>query len=954
MIKSLYFPEKIEKKIYNFWEKNSYFTPKNNIKKKNFCIVMPPPNITGSLHMGHAFQHTIMDIIIRYNRMQGKNTLWQVGIDHAGIATQIVVEDKLLRKTGKNRYFYGKKKFIKKIWDWYKKYKNIIFNQMRRLGNSVFWENKRFTLDYNYSKSVKNVFIFLYKNNLIYKRKKISNWDIKLQTVISDIEVKHKKIKGKMWYIKYLIFKNVKKKNINSDKYIVVGTTRPETLLGDVAIIINPNDFRYKKFIGYYAIVPLVNRIIPIISDKYADIEKGTGCVKITPGHDFNDYKIGIKYNLPIINFMNKDGTIRKKSKIYNNNGFLTNYYNNFIPKIFHNLDRLIVRKKIINIFKKKKILKKINTDTLTVPYGERSGVLIEPILTNQWYLSVDKLSKIAKNAIKKNKIIFIQKKYKKNFFYWVKNINDWCISRQLWWGHKIPVWYDNFNNIYVGKNKKNIRKKYFISKKIKLYQDSNVLDTWFSSSLWTFASLGWPKITNLFKNFHITDVIVSGFDIIFFWIIRMIMITMYIIKNSKKKSTVPFKNIYITGLIRDSKGKKMSKSKGNVIDPLDLIDGISFKKLIKKRSLNIIDKNEIKKIYKNTKKYFPNGINAIGTDSLRFIFCKLSTNNNFINFDFQKLKSCRNFCIKLWNASRFVLINLNNLNIFFKKKKYFISIIDKWIFIKFNKIIKKYRNYLNNYRFDYAVNILYNFFKNNFCDWYLELCKPIIYSNEKYKIGTIYTMLYILELILRLAHPILPFLTEYIWKKLKKFLCISGNTIMLQKFPKYKKNILKKKKILKSINLLKKIIISLRKIRLHTGIKNNIYLSFFLKTKFKEINYILLKYGFFLKKLYFIKRIIVLRSNDLIPISITFSFSGLKLFFPLLLLVKKNKEIKRIKNICNKLLLKINIIKKTISNILFIKNASKKIINKYFKNYFLFKKQLREIIKQYKIILKL
>lgn len=835
-MKKRYVPKEIEKPLYKFWEKEGFFTPKNK-SVVNFSMILPPPNITGKLHMGHAFQQTIMDTIIRYQRMLGKNTLWKVGTDHAGIATQIIIEGKIKKETGKTLKNYNKKEFFKKIWDWKDKSIQNINNQIRRLGSSVDWTCERFSLDDGFSEAVKKVFITLYENKIIYRRKKLVNWDSKLCTAISDIEVVNRNENGKIWYIRYPFFNDTLNK-----KYLIVATTRPETILGDTAIAINPNDRRYKSLIGKYVIVPIVNRIIPIIFDKYIDINKETGCMKVTPAHDFNDYKIGLRHKLPMINFLTLNGKIRKNLQIYDTNGNISKFYNSNIPNELQKIDRFIARNKIINILIKKKLLENIKNYNYNVPYNERSNTIIEPLLTTQWFIKTKLISKNAIKAVEEGKIQFFPKKYEKLYFSWMKNIEDWCISRQLWWGHRIPAWYDINKNVYVGNNEIEIRLKYNLPSEIQLKQDKDVLDTWFSSSLWTFVSLGWPKNTNELKFFHPTDLLVTGFDIIFFWVARMIMLTMYFIKDKNNNSQIPFKHVFITGLIRDEKGKKMSKSKGNVIDPLDIIDGISLDQLLKKRTKNMIHLNSEKIIEKNTKIQFPQGIQSYGTDALRFTLLALASNTYNINWNINRLYGYRNFCNKLWNASRFIFFNIESKDYGQKGGKIVMSLFDSWIISELNKTIKLWKNSIENYRFDIATNILYSFIWGEFCNWYLEISK----ANFKIKNiilsrSTRYFLIEILEIILRLAHPTIPFITEEIWKKIKIFKNIHDKTIMLQKFPQYDKNQINFNS-LKNMIFFKKFVSSIRNIRKNMNILQKVPLFIFFnsitKSKLKILIY--------------------------------------------------------------------------------------------------------------------
>ncbi|WDI78697.1 valine--tRNA ligase [Candidatus Purcelliella pentastirinorum] len=856
-MKKKYDPNYIEKKIYSLWEKNNYFKFNKKNSKKKYCITLPPPNITGTLHMGHAFQHTLMDILIRYNRMKGKNTLWQIGIDHAGIATQILITKKII-KEGYDIKNYDKNAFIKKILKWKKKYGKIIKNQMKRLGYFIDWNRERFTMDKKFSYTVRKVFINLYKNNLIYKTKSIVNWDTELNTVISDLEIKHKNKKVSMWYIKYKLLNNIKTKD--GKKYLLIGTTRPETIFGDTAIMINPEDKRYNNLIGYFVKVPLINRIIPIISDIKTDIKKGSGCVKITPAHDFNDYKIAIKYNLPMINIFTYDGKMLPCANVFDSKGNTSIFYSNKIPKSFHNLDRYVARKKIIKKLKIKKLLKKEYKYNTYIPYNERSGAIIEPMLTNQWYIKTKKLTKLAINAVKNGNINFIHKQYKNIYFSWMKKIKDWCISRQIWWGHRIPVWYDKKNNIYVGQNEKKIRLKYKIPKKEKLKQDDDVLDTWFSASMWTFSSLGWPKSKKIFKQYHPTDVIVSGFDIIFFWIARMIMITMYIVKDKKNKPQIPFKNIYITGLICDENGEKMSKSKGNIVDPIDIINGISLNDIIEKRTKNMIKNKSLVKIINNTKKKFPYGIKETGADPLRFTITSLSSTSRLIKWDMNRLEGYKKFCNKLWNASKFVINKSKNIK--FSSHKNDISIIDKWIISELNIVINEFEKSINNYRFDIIANKLYSFIWNQYCDWYIEFVKPLInICNENNFISTINTSLYVLKIILKLAHPIIPFITEYIWQKLMRYnLNNKFNSITMEKFPKYNNKFVNKKLSI-DIIWLKNTIIQIRNFRAKKKIRFNKKI----KIIFKKDDFIekrIKNLGFFIKKMVNIKEILIITKD--------------------------------------------------------------------------------------------
>ncbi|MGL4959300.1 MAG: valine--tRNA ligase, partial [Plesiomonas sp.] len=780
-----YNPNAIEQALYQAWEENGYFKPHGDTSKDSYCIMIPPPNVTGSLHMGHAFQQTMMDALTRYQRMQGKNTLWQVGTDHAGIATQMVVERKIAAEENKTRQDYGREAFIDKIWEWKAESGGTICKQMRRLGASVDWERERFTMDDGLSNAVKEVFVRLYEDDLIYRGKRLVNWDPKLHTAISDLEVENKESKGSMWHFRYPLADGVK--TADGKDYIVVATTRPETMLGDTGVAVNPEDPRYKDLIGKEIILPIVGRRIPILGDEHADMEKGTGCVKITPAHDFNDYEVGKRHNLPMINILTFNADIRDEAEVFNTNGEPSTAYSTELPVKYQGMERFAARKAVVAEFDALGLLEEIKPHDLTIPYGDRGGVVIEPMLTDQWYVRVAPLAKTAVEAVENGDIQFVPKQYENMYFSWMRDIQDWCISRQLWWGHRIPAWYDNNGNVYVGRTEEEVRGKYNLDNVIVLRQDDDVLDTWFSSALWTFSTLGWPENTDALKTFHPTDVLMTGFDIIFFWVARMIMMTMHFIKDEDGKPQVPFKTVYVTGLIRDEQGQKMSKSKGNVIDPLDMIDGISLENLLEKRTGNMMQPQLAEKIGKSTQKQFPEGIEAHGTDALRFTLAALASTGRDINWDMKRLEGYRNFCNKLWNASRFVLMNTEDQDCGQHGGEMVLSLADRWILGEFNNTVKAFREALDNYRFDIAAGILYEFTWNQFCDWYLELTKPVMNSGSEAELrGTRHTLIHVLEGLLRLAHPIIPFITEEIWQRVKVLANVDAATIMLQPFPEY------------------------------------------------------------------------------------------------------------------------------------------------------------------------
>ncbi|MCR3754693.1 MAG: valine--tRNA ligase [Candidatus Westeberhardia cardiocondylae] len=950
-LNKIYNPKDFEKKLYQYWEKHGYFK-ENNSNKNNYCIIMPPPNITGNLHIGHALQQTIMDILIRFQRMQGKNTLWQPGMDHAGIATQILIEKKILKEKKHNlNHTYTKKEFLKKTWQWKKTSHSIISNQIKRLGSSVNWDKERFTMDKKSSQAVKKAFLTLYKHNLIYQGTKIVHWDTKLQTAISDLETEHKNTQGTLWYLQYPIYP------INTNNaldYVVVATTRPETIFGDTGIAINPKDTRYKKLTGKFVKLPLIDRIIPIIKDSSINMNQGTGCVKITPAHDFNDYKIGIKNNLPIVNIFTKNGKIRKKPEIFQKDTNTQNYQqiSYKIPKIFHNLDRFAARKLVIKQLKTLGLIKKSQKNNTTVPYSSKTNTIVEPMITKQWYIRISKLANTAIKVVQENKIQFIPEKYRKIYFHWMHNIQDWCISRQLWWGHKLPIWYDNQNKIYAGYNERYIRKKYNLSQTTTLHQENDVLDTWFSSGLWTFSSLGWPQNTKTFKKFHPTDIIVSGFDIIFFWIARMIMLTTYLLKNKHNKETIPFKQVYITGIIKDANGEKMSKSKGNIIDPVDIIDGISLKELIKKHNKNINTQHN-QDIKKSIQTNFPNGIQAYGADTLRLTLTSLTSKHHNIRWDMKKLTGYKNFCNKLWNASKFVLINTHNqdykaLNETNKK----FSKTDLWIITKLNKTIKKIHNALNHYRFDLATEILYEFTWHQFCDWYIEFAKFTIKYEKPQKIsGTKHTLITTLEKLLRLLHPIIPFITEKIWQKTKTILNIPKKTIMLQPFPIYNKN-QEHKSEYEDIEWIKKNISAIRTVRSEMHIKNTVPLELFIQNTTYKIKKRITENLNYIKKLAKLKNIILLKPQEKGPkSSIIKLIENTELFIPIKNILNKNIETQKINKQIRNIQQKIDNISNKLNQTHFSKKAPKKIIEQEKTKLTLYQKQIKKFLKQKKIL---
>jgi valyl-tRNA synthetase len=919
-------PQNIERDIYQKWEKSGQFKPSG--EGKPYSIMIPPPNVTGSLHMGHAFQQTIMDALTRYKRMSGNNTLWQVGTDHAGIATQMVVERKLAAENGPTRKELGREAFIDKIWEWKAESGNTITNQMRRLGASVDWDRERFTMDKGLSNAVNEVFVRLHSEDLIYRGKRLVNWDPKLHTAISDLEVENKDKKGHMWHFRYPLADGAK--TTEGKDYLVVATTRPETMLGDTGVAVNPEDPRYKNLIGKFIDLPLVNRRIPIVGDEHADIEKGTGCVKITPAHDFNDYEVGKRHKMPMINILTFSGEIRQQAEIFDTNGEASDAVNSALPKEFQNLDRFAARKAIVAKFDEIGLLDEIKDHDLTVPFGDRSDVVIEPMLTDQWYVRAAPLAKVAADAVTNGEIEFVPKQYENMYFSWMNDIQDWCISRQLWWGHRIPAWYDEKGNVYVGRSEEEARAENGLADNIILRQDDDVLDTWFSSALWSFSTLGWPEKTEDLKTFHPTDVLVTGFDIIFFWVARMIMMTMHFVKDENDKPQVPFKTVYVTGLIRDDDGNKMSKSKGNVIDPLDMIDGISLEDLLEKRTGNMMQPKMAEKIKKQTAKQFPNGIESHGTDALRFTLAALASTGRDINWDMKRLEGYRNFCNKLWNASNFVLMNTQEYDCGFNSDSSMtFSLADKWIMGQYQSTIKTYRDAMDTYRFDIAAHTLYKFTWDQFCGWYIELTKPILMQgSEEQQRGTRHTLVTVLESLLRLMHPIMPFITETIWQDVSPLANCHSATIMDQAYPEF--NAAKVDAIaMQDLEWVKGFVLAIRSIRGEMDIAPSKLLPVLLKNVLPEDIRRLEENAMFLNSIAKLETVTVLNEDDNAPACATSLLGSLEIMIPMAGLIDKDAELARIAKALDKLEKDFARTQGKLANEKFVSNAPDAVIDK-------------------------
>ena len=758
----VYSPAEIEQRLYQRWEAAGYFAPRP--AQRSYCIMIPPPNVTGTLHMGHAFQDTIMDALTRMHRMQGDATLWQPGTDHAGIATQMVVE-RQLNAAGQRRTDMPREAFIERVWAWKEQAGGTISRQLRRLGASVDWSRERFTMDAGLSQAVIEAFVRLHEQGLIYRGERLVNWDPVLRTALSDLEVLSEEEDGQLWYLRYPLS--------DGDGHVVVATTRPETMLGDAAVAVNAEDPRYRHLIGRRVKLPLTEREIPIIADSFVDPAFGSGCVKITPAHDFNDYAIGLRHGLPLINIFTPEARL-----------------NELAPVRLRALDRFEARARIVEELQQTGLVERIEPHKLMTPRGDRSGAVIEPYLTDQWYVRIAPLAAEAIAAVESGRVRFVPANWDKTYYQWMRNIQDWCISRQLWWGHRIPAWYDEQGNIYVARccAQARVAARAHHGRDVPLRQDEDVLDTWFSSGLWPFSTLGWPAQTPELAQFYPTDVLVTGFDIIFFWVARMIMLGL------KFMADVPFREVYVHGLIRDAEGQKMSKSKGNVIDPLDIIDGIELPALVAKRTSGLMQPHLAASIEKATRKQYPEGIAAYGTDALRFTFASLATQSRDIRFDLARVAGYRNFCNKLWNAARFVLRAFDGAAPEAASSHGAQSAAgeaaaapasERWIRSRLGATITAVDEAFRDYRFDFAASALYEFTWHEFCDWYLEIVKPVLQSQDlTASLGARRTLLAVLETLLRLLHPLMPFITEEIWQRVAPLAGVAGDSIVLAPWP--------------------------------------------------------------------------------------------------------------------------------------------------------------------------
>ncbi|MBU2215093.1 MAG: valine--tRNA ligase, partial [Gammaproteobacteria bacterium] len=880
-----YQPHAIETALYQNWEANNYFAPQG--AGEPYTIMIPPPNVTGSLHMGHGFNNSIMDALIRFRRMQGRNTLWQPGTDHAGIATQMVVE-RQLAADGIGRHDLGREKFLEKVWEWKEQSGGTITRQIRRLGSSVDWSRERFTMDDGLSESVKEAFVRLHKDGLIYRGKRLVNWDTKFHTAISDLEVENHDEKGSLWNLRYPLADG----NTTADgkDYLIVATTRPETMLGDSAVAVHPEDERYKALIGTFVELPLVGRRIPIIADDYCDPEFGTGCVKITPAHDFNDYEVGKRHNLPLLNIFDKNAAVLTQVQAFNVDGSVNSQIDCSLPAEYAGLDRFEARKQIVAAFEAAGLLESIDAHALKVPKGDRSGTIIEPWLTDQWYVSTKPLAEKAIAVVESGEIQFVPKQYENMYFSWMRDIQDWCISRQLWWGHRIPAWYDDAGNVYVGRDEAEVRATHNLGD-ANLRQDEDVLDTWFSSGLWTFSTLGWPQQTEELKTFHPTDVLVTGFDIIFFWVARMIMLSTHL------TGQIPFKTVYVHGLVRDGQGQKMSKSKGNVLDPLDIVDGISLDELLEKRTSGMMQPKLAEKIAKQTRAEFPEGIAAYGTDALRFTNLALASTGRDIKFDMGRVEGYRNFCNKIWNAANFVLENTDGQDTGVNGEPVELSSVDRWIISALQRTEADVTRHLDAFRFDLAAQTLYEFIWDEYCAWYLELVKPVLWDENapiERQRGTRRTLIRVLEVALRLAHPFMPFITEEIWQRIKAQAGVSGETIMLQAWP-----VANESRIDAAaegdIEWVKQLMLGLRQIRGEMKISMAKRIDIILQNASAEDLRRLADNAPLLNKLAKLESVRVLEAGEEAPMSATTLVGDMQVLVPMAGLIDKDAELARL-----------------------------------------------------------
>ncbi|WP_298971258.1 valine--tRNA ligase [uncultured Psychrobacter sp.] len=939
-LENAYNPSAVEAGMYQGWEESGYFQPTFD-KDESFSIALPPPNVTGSLHMGHGFNNAIMDALTRFHRMDGDNTLWQPGTDHAGIATQMVVERRL-NAEGIRRHDLGRDAFIDKIWEWKEESGDNITTQIRRLGSSVDWSRERFTMDDGLSNAVKEVFVRLFDEGLIYRGKRLVNWDPKFQTALSDLEVENHDEKGNLWHFRYH-FTDKDLTTQDGKNYLVVATTRPETLLGDTAVAVNPSDERYAHLVGKTITLPITGRIVPIVADDYVDIEFGTGCVKITPAHDFNDYELGRRHELPLINVLDAHANILPQMEIYpdlqTREPNLETTPSDHADDSYAGLERFTARVKMVAQAQEEGWLDSIEDYELKAPRGDRSGVIVEPWLTDQWYVAVNKLAGPAIDAVENGDIEFVPAQYKNMYMAWMTDLQDWCISRQLWWGHRIPAWYDDATGeIYVARDEAEVRTKYNLSDDIKLRQDDDVLDTWFSSGLWTFSTLGWADPAadkKVLETFHPTSVLVTGFDIIFFWVARMIMLTMHFVKNEDGSPQVPFKTVYVHGLVRDGQGQKMSKSKGNVLDPIDIIDGIDLETLVEKRTSNMMNPKDAAKIEKQTRKEFPEGIAAYGTDALRFTFTSLASTGRDINFDLKRVEGYRNFCNKIWNASRFVLMNCvdkegSALPIDQSAKPEVWELPEKWIISRLNSSVQNIHQHFNQYRLDMVSHDIYEFIWNEYCDWYVELAKASLNDDsvtDERKAQIRYVLLHVLESSMRFTHPIMPYLTEEIWQTIAPLLGRKNtDSIVIADYPQTDSTLISEQ-IESDMDWLQELIASVRNIRGEMKLGNAVRLPVLLQNISDEEEQRLSRIANQFKALAKVESLTILKDGDEVPLSSSSMVGQLRVLVPMKGLIDPTAELKRLGKSFDKLQKQAEGISRKLSNEGFVSKAPAEVV---------------------------
>lgn len=928
-LENAYQPAAIEAGRYQEWEDSGYFTPTFD-KKESFSIALPPPNVTGSLHMGHGFNNTIMDALTRFHRMKGDNTLWQPGTDHAGIATQMVVERRL-NAEGIKRHDLGREAFIDKVWEWKEESGGNITRQIRRLGSSVDWSRERFTMDEGLSNAVKEVFVRLFDDGLIYRGKRLVNWDPKFQTALSDLEVENHDEKSSLWHFRYH-FTDAGVTTKDGKNYLVVATTRPETLLGDTAVAVNPNDERYAHLIGNTITLPITNRVVPIVADDYVDIDFGTGVVKITPAHDFNDYELGRRHHLPLVNIFDAHANILPQLQVYNDLQEREPQLET-TPSDYAGLERFAARKYLVEQAQNEGWLDSIEDYALKAPRGDRSGVIVEPWLTDQWYVAVEKLAKPAIDAVEDGRIEFVPAQYKNMYMAWMNDLQDWCISRQLWWGHRIPAWYDDAGQVYVARDEAEVRQKYNLGAEVVLRQDEDVLDTWFSSGLWTFSTLDWADKNadaRVMQTFHPTSVLVTGFDIIFFWVARMIMLTMHFIKNEDGTPQVPFKTVYVHGLVRDSFGQKMSKSKGNVLDPIDIIDGIDLESLVAKRTSNMMNPKDAAKIEKQTRKEFPEGIPAFGTDALRFTFTSLASTGRDINFDLKRVEGYRNFCNKIWNASRFVLMNCvdkdGNAQALDKTANPSLwELPERWIMSRLNSTIHSIHQHFDQYRLDLVSHDIYEFIWNEYCDWYVELAKASlnddsVSSDRKAQIR--FVLLNVLETALRFTHPVMPYLTEEIWQIIAPLLDRKDtDSIVIADYPTADSSQISEQTEA-DMAWLQELIASVRNIRGEMNLGNAVRLPVLLQNISAEEAARLSRIENQFKALAKVDSLEILNDGDTVPLSSSSMVGKLRILVPMKGLIDPTAELNRLGKAFEKLQKQTDVLAKKLGNEGFVSKA--------------------------------